>query len=229
MSAQKKWGITVLAAMSLAAAGCSSQMSNAEPSDPGTATEEAETPPAPLSTTAMPTGQAPDAQAPQELPWSAPVVSNAVAQPGWPKEGACRAGAQQLNAMFPNAPAWSGDDSTPAQPGGTAQPGAFGCTYGASGGVAPGASFSELYVDPAQKPDLIKVCDRQHKALQWSVIAYAPALDNGWAAYGLPQLREGQIQSALCGSTFEISVTLTDIPGATYQNALDLAMAMVNH
>lgn len=227
MTAHMRWGMPAMIVV-LAVTGCSGQTSSTEPSSSGSIATQ----PAPVSSPMPPAEQPPVTQPSQVTAPAAPVAPNAGTQPGWPIERACEAGAKQLKLMFPDVPGLTGADSVPPppQPGANpAQPGAFGCTYGSSGGIAAGARFSELYIDPAQNPDFIKVCDLQRKSLQWSVIAYAPAIENGWAAYGLPELREGYIQSALCGNTFTISVTLTDIPGASYQNALDLAMAMVNH
>lgn len=219
MTAQKRWGVPAIIVV-LAAVGCSGQIPSVEPSASGPAANQ----PAPVSSVAQPTDQSPAAQAPHEISSPTPLAPQAGAQPGWPTEHACEAGAQHLKSMYSYAPPLSHSNVMPDPNTGNLY-----CAYGSSGGLSAEAIFDELYVDPAKNLNVFKVCDEASASQHWLPIPYPPATNIGWAAYAIPELRDDEVKSAICGSTFMLTVTLIKFPGATDQNALDLAMAMVNH
>lgn len=219
MTAQTRWGLAAAVVMMLTVAGCAGQGPRSQPTSSGADTASSAT----VGPVAEPTAEPSATQEPQIVQPAAPVVPGAGTEPGWPIEGACEAGARHLKSVFPYAPPLWGANVVPGDAPNLT------CTYGASGGTSAEAMVGELYAGPTQDPDFKKVCTRSASSQQWTAVSYGPTTGNGWLAYDIPVLRDDEIKTAVCGTRFLITVTLTKFPGATDQNALDLAMSMIVH
>ncbi|MBE4720530.1 hypothetical protein DAD99_21020 [Pseudarthrobacter sp. AB1] len=212
-------GAGMVAVLALTASGCSGQSPGAPSTASSAATQSQESLASEHATQEPAAEQAPQPPTPTAAPQRG-------SQPGWPTDNACEAGERYLKSKFAYAPPLFD------LKGGKA--GSLTCLYVVDGpnDGRPAASFTEGYADPGVNPGYKQVCDLQRSRIaggQWSPILYEPADSKGWATFDVFGNGTDKISPAICGDSFSITVVLTNFPGATNQDALDFAMAMVNH